>query len=66
MLDEKQRRSYGDTLLSAMRPHEVQKAPAAMLLSEGMEQLKERLGAIMVYRKITAEKDPGLLPSRLS
>ena len=41
--------------LSAMRPHEVQKAPAAML-SEGMEQLKERLGAIMVYRKITAGK----------
>ena len=55
MLDKKQRRSYGDTLLSAMRPHEVQKAPAAML-SEGMEQLKERLGAIMVYRKITAGK----------
>lgn len=55
MLDEKQRRSYGDTLLSAMRPREAQRAPAAML-SEGKEQLKERLSAIMAYRKITAGK----------
>lgn len=55
MLDEKQRRSYGDTLLSAMRPREEQKATAAML-SEGKAQMKERLGAIMGYRKITAGK----------
>lgn len=55
MLDKKERRNYGDTLLSAMRPTQGQKAPAAML-SEGKEQLKERLGAIMVYRKITTSK----------
>lgn len=55
MLDKRERRNYGDTLLSAMRPPGEQKAPAAML-SEGKEQLKERLGAIMVYRKVTAGK----------
>ena len=55
MLDKRERRNYGDTLLSAMCPPGEQKAPAAML-SEGKEQLKERLGAIMVYRKVTAGK----------
>lgn len=55
MLDKRERRNYGDTLLSAMRPPGEQKAPAAML-SEGKEQLKERLGAIMGYRKVTAGK----------
>lgn len=49
-LDAKQRRAYGDTLLEMMFSGTAYRTNAVMLL-EGKEQLKERLGAIMDYRK---------------
>ncbi len=49
-LDAKQRRAYGDTLLEMMFSGTAYRTNAVMLL-EGKEQLKERLGAIMNYRR---------------
>lgn len=54
-LDAAGRRAYGDTLLEAMFPSGNRKAPAVMLLEE-KKQLKERLGAIMDYQKMTGRK----------
>lgn len=53
-MDAGQRRAYGDTLLEIMRDPLCQKVPAVMLL-EGKEQVKERLGAIMSYQKTTGK-----------
>ena len=53
-LDEKARREYGDTLLSFLQSNDRCKSSlASMTLTEGAEQLKERLGAIMNFRKKT-------------
>ena len=52
ILDDKARREYGDMLLSFLKPTNLYKSSlASVTLSEGAEQLKERLGAIMGFRK---------------
>lgn len=51
-LNEQERKRYGDTLLSFLKRGEVYQNPlASITLTEGAEQLIERLGAIMDYRK---------------
>lgn len=52
ILDDKARREYGEMLLSFLKPTNLYKSSlASVTLSEGAEQLKERLGAIMGFRK---------------
>lgn len=52
MLNEQARKDYGDTLLSFLKRGETYQNPlASITLTEGAEQLIERLGAIMDYRK---------------
>lgn len=52
MLDDTARRAYGDMLISFMKSdHLCSNASASITLTEGAEQLKERLGAIMKYEK---------------
>lgn len=52
ILDDKARREYGDMLLSFLKPTNLYKSSlASVTLSEGAEQLKERLGAIMGFKK---------------
>ncbi len=52
ILDDKARREYGDTLISFLESNNPYKSPlASVTLTEGAEQLKERLGAIMKFRK---------------
>ena len=54
MLDQRQRRGYGDTLLHAMEMGGGFKdSPGALTLNEGAALLKERLGAIMGFKKIS-------------
>lgn len=54
LLDEKARRGYGDTLLSFFKPDSSYKSSlASVSLTEGAAQLKERLGAIMKFKKKT-------------
>lgn len=51
-LDEQERKNYGDTLLSFLKRGETYQNPlASITMTEGAEQLIERLGAIMDYRK---------------
>lgn len=51
-LDEREKKTYGDVLLSALKAENSYKNPiASVTLSEGAEQIKERLGAIMNYKK---------------
>lgn len=53
-LDPTERRAYGDMLLRAAEAEgRYQSGPAAMALHESGEQLKERLEAIMNYKKGT-------------
>lgn len=52
MLDKKSRREYGDTLIRFLKPNNPYKSSlASVTLTEGAEQLKERLGAIMKFKK---------------
>ena len=52
VLDDKARREYGDTLISFLKSNNLYKSSlASVTLTEGAEQLKERLGAIMKFRK---------------
>ena len=52
ILDEKVKREYGDTLISFLKSNNLYKSSlASVTLTEGAEQLKERLGAIMKFRK---------------
>ena len=52
ILDEKAKREYGDTLISFLKSNNLYKSSlASVTLTEGAEQLKERLGAIMKFRK---------------
>ncbi len=54
MLDDTARRKYGDTLISFLKSNSLCKsAPASITLTEGAAQIKERLGAIMNFRKKT-------------
>lgn len=54
LLDEKARRGYGDTLLSFFNPDSSCKSSlASVSMTEGAAQLKERLGAIMKFKKKT-------------
>lgn len=51
-LNEQARKDYGDALLSFLKKGENYQNPlASITLTEGAEQLIERLGAIMDYRK---------------
>lgn len=53
-LNEQERKNYGDTLLSFLKRGETYQSPlASITLTEGAEQLIERLGAIMDYQKKT-------------
>lgn len=53
-LDETERRTYGDTLLRAMKgPGNYKSNMAAVTLNESAQLLKERLGAIMKFKEIT-------------
>lgn len=53
-LDKQERKAYGDALLSFMKTEKHYENPTASLtLSEEAEQLIERLGAIMDYKKKT-------------
>lgn len=53
-LSAEERRSYGDTLIHAMEAGgSYRSVPAAVTLSESAELLKERLGAIMRFKKIS-------------
>lgn len=53
-LNGQERKAYGDALLSFMKREKVYENPTASLtLSEGAQQLIERLGAIMDYKKKT-------------
>lgn len=52
VLDDKARREYGDTLISFLKSNKLYKnSLASVTLTEGAEQLKERLGAIMDFRQ---------------
>lgn len=52
VLDDTARREYGDTLISFLKSSNLYKSSlASVTLTEGAEQLKERLGAIMKFRK---------------
>ena len=52
VLDDKEKREYGDTLISFLKSNNLYKSSlASVTLTEGAEQLKERLGAIMKFRK---------------
>ncbi len=52
VLDDKARREYGDTLISFLKSDNLYKSSlASVTLTEGAEQLKERLGAIMKFKK---------------
>ena len=52
ILDDKARREYGDTLISFLQSNNLYKSClASVTLTEGAEQLKERLGAIMKFKK---------------
>ncbi len=52
VLDDKARREYGDTLISFLKSSDFYKnSLASVTLTEGAEQLKERLGAIMNFKK---------------
>ena len=52
VLDDKARREYGDTLISFLKSNNLYKSSlASVTLTEGAEQLKERLGAIMKFRE---------------
>lgn len=54
LLDDKEKREYGDTLISFMRSKNLYKSSlASVTLTEGAEQLKERLNAIMNFKKKT-------------
>ena len=54
LLDEKKRRGYGDTLLFFFKPDSSCKSSlTSVSLTEGAAQLKERLGAIMKFKKKT-------------
>jgi len=51
-LNEQERKDYGDTLLSFLNRGKTYQNPfTSITLTEGAEQLIERLGAIMDYRK---------------
>lgn len=51
-LDDEERREYGDTLISFMKEvNPYKNSLASVTMSEGAEQIKERLGAIMNYKK---------------
>ena len=52
LLDDKAKREYGDTLISFLKSNNLYKSSlASVTLTEGAEQLKERLGAIMKFKK---------------
>ena len=52
VLDDNARREYGDTLISFLKSNNLYKSSlASVTLTEGAEQLKERLGAIMKFKK---------------
>ena len=52
VLDDKEKREYGDTLISFLKSNNLYKSSlASVTLTEGAEQLKERLGAIMKFRE---------------
>ena len=52
VLDDKRKREYGDTLISFLKSNNLYKSSlASVTLTEGAEQLKERLGAIMKFRE---------------
>ncbi len=54
MLDERVRREYGDTLISFLKSDNFHEGSfASVTLTEGARQLKERLGAIMNFKKKT-------------
>ena len=54
VLDDKAKREYGDTLISFMRSNNLYKSSlASVTLTEGAEHLKERLNAIMNFKKKT-------------
>lgn len=54
ILDEKTRREYGDTLIAFMKStNHYNSSLASVTLTEGAEQLKERLGAIMNFKAKT-------------
>ncbi|MEY8391912.1 hypothetical protein D3Z36_03030 [Lachnospiraceae bacterium] len=54
VLDDKARREYGDTLISFLKSNKLYKnSLASITLTEGAEQLKERLGAIMGFKSKT-------------
>lgn len=55
MLDDKSRSAYGDMLLSLVKPNpQYNKGSlASFTLTEGAKQLKERLGAILKFKKET-------------
>ena len=58
ILDDKARREYGDTLISFLQSNNLYKSSlASVTLTEGAEQLKERLGAIMKFK----EKSKGII-----
>ncbi|MDE5908833.1 MAG: M56 family metallopeptidase [Lachnospiraceae bacterium] len=52
ILDDTARREYGDILISFLKSNNLYKSSlASVTLTEGAEQLKERLGAIIKFRK---------------
>ncbi len=54
VLDDTARREYGDMLISFLKPNNPYKSTlASVTLTEGAEQLKERLGAIMNFKSKT-------------
>ena len=54
ILDDKARREYGNTLISFLKSNNLYKSSlVSVTLTEGAEQLKERLGAIMNFREKT-------------
>ncbi len=54
LLDDNAKHAYGDTLISFLWSNQTSKGTlASVTLTEGAEQLKERLGAIMYFRRKT-------------
>lgn len=54
VLDDKSRREYGGMLISFLKSNNLYKSSlASVTLTEAKEQLKERLGAIMKFKKMS-------------
>ena len=53
ILDDSKKREYGDILISFLKSNNLKGSLASVTLTEGAQQLKERLGAIINFKRKT-------------